>query len=244
MQDSPDYVTMLVFSRFGAFSVPDDTYMQDLIRKRRRFLKGLLITAIVMTAALWGARLVFGSVMQPVKAQECQAVLRDIGSALQIYSGEYGSYPEDPFALQTTGTETSCPSAREGTGYVYLRGLSRKAPPDTIIMFDRLGNHTYGRNILYTDGRVIWTTEQVFRFQAKRMTGAPYMDFYPEDVLSQLERISSDRSEEEGGGAVRIFSTSMLLLSMLTALVWIMTFITMHRYMKVVKYRSQKTENS
>jgi prepilin-type processing-associated H-X9-DG protein len=46
-------------------------------------------------------------------------------------------------------------------------GASTESLPQTVVAYDRRGNHPGGRNVLTADGKVTWLTENLFQQNLK-----------------------------------------------------------------------------
>jgi len=215
--------------------MPEDAYMQDMVRKRRKILRITMITAICLTASVWIMLFIFSRVMEPSLARECREVLEQAGIALKIYAGEHGSFPADP--VSALGKPLSCPSGPEGEkGYLYLGPLKRNPPEGTLILFDAGDNHTGGRNVLFADGTAQWYGEGTFRMIARRMLHPPFSEEYSDDALALLEGLGLEEGEEPGMGTAQMFGLFLTACALCAAVSWIVTFISMLRYIQIFKY--------
>jgi prepilin-type processing-associated H-X9-DG protein len=78
------------------------------------------------------------------------------------------------FRCPSTVNEPAWPLTESGCSYQYLSTVDPNAPPNTIIAFDKDGNHMGGRNALFMDGHISWMTEDQFQSQlAEQQKKAP-----------------------------------------------------------------------
>lgn len=123
--------------------------------------------------------------------RECQEHLRRLGVELVLYAGEHeGKFPDSLEELRRVllarepggklpgdGRWFRCPGRPLSAeiGYEYVSGLGLDSPPQTIVCYDRKGNHRGGRNVLFVNGQVRWLREDVFqqvmKVQAERLGG-------------------------------------------------------------------------
>lgn len=143
-----------------------------------------LVVALVMIAfAAMSAAITFPPV---VRAREqarrivCMSNLRQIGLGCKMWAEDHdGEYPsslalEDLYPKYLSLNVLVCPSTEdevttaeetdEKGSYVYVSGLRADAdfPSDTVLIYDRKGNHGEGRNVLLVDGHVEWVREDEF----------------------------------------------------------------------------------
>jgi prepilin-type processing-associated H-X9-DG protein len=111
--------------------------------------------------------------------EQCQLNLKRIGIELTLYAADHeGRFPQsleelrDLVAARTAESDLPpdgqwfrCPARplAAGIGYEYVPGLTLDSPPQTIICYDREGNHHKERNVLFVDGRVRSFRENVFQ---------------------------------------------------------------------------------
>ena len=99
----------------------------------------------------------------------CKNNLKHIGLAMAIYANDFEDrFPptlDDLVPLYVTERMLfHCPSdPSEEVSYLYLPGLKVTDKPTDIVAFDRRGNHSGGRNVLFVDGHVEWMTEEAFQ---------------------------------------------------------------------------------
>jgi prepilin-type processing-associated H-X9-DG protein len=118
---------------------------------------------------------------ETAKRVQCASNLRQIGSAILLYSNEHqGSFPPDlatlveggsipPAALVCPSTNTAVPAdwgvmtaadrklwITENSDYVYVgAGLKVSMPPEVVVAYDKPDNHSGdGMNMLFADGHV------------------------------------------------------------------------------------------
>jgi hypothetical protein len=110
---------------------------------------------------------VLGLVRERDKRLTCASHLRQIGLVLQIYAEDHdGKLPESVQSLNEYSMIPElfvCP-ATSSSQYEYDPEATLDARG--VVMWDRLGNHKEGRNVLFGNGRVEWLTEE--EFQAER----------------------------------------------------------------------------
>jgi prepilin-type processing-associated H-X9-DG protein len=102
----------------------------------------------------------------------CRRNLKQIGTALLMYAKANdhkfpGALDELVPFLEDRGHLT-CPASKGGeAAYIYAKPAERltqiQRPSDVMLVFDRYHNHTFGRNVLFADGRVAWLAEEDFK---------------------------------------------------------------------------------
>ena len=104
----------------------------------------------------------------------CATNLKGIGMALMLYSNDYDDqFPPELETLISKAEMSAkgliCPASKFEKPYVY-RGasISVKDPPWMITVYDKTGNHSDGRNVLFLDGHVEWVEEERFQELIKR----------------------------------------------------------------------------
>jgi prepilin-type processing-associated H-X9-DG protein len=119
--------------------------------------------------------------------KECQAHLERLGVELSLYATTHdGRFPQNLRELVDVSAGGPgaaappplppwllCPGQplRADVGYEYVPGATKDSPPQTVVAYDRKGNHPGGRNVLFADGTVAWLREDAFQ-QASRKPGA------------------------------------------------------------------------
>ena len=152
---------------------------------RGKWLLTMLVAAAVAVWTLSVARAQgYGGVL--VKSREkalrlkCMNNLKQIHLAMVMYRNDHDDdYPPTLQALikgkYITRKVLECPGKRSKVknrvDYGLVRTAKRKLKNDDILVYDRKGNHTDGRNVLLVDGQVLWLKEADFR---KRMGNEPY----------------------------------------------------------------------
>jgi prepilin-type processing-associated H-X9-DG protein len=151
---------------------------------RRGWLAAALLLALL---GGWGVSNVsaqgYGDVLvnsvERARRLKCVNNLKQIHLAMVMYRNDHDdAYPATFQALldgkYVTGKVLQCPGRRAQEGridYGLVRTADRKFKPGDILVYDREGNHTGGRNVLLVDGQVLWLDEKAFR---KRMGNEPY----------------------------------------------------------------------
>jgi len=135
----------------------------------------LLIPVIIAVAlpALSRAR-------ELAKRAVCEANLRGIGQSLYIYAYANDEwFPESMDDLVRLGHVTSgqlqCPSEADpsnASDYIYIPGLKRSAPADWVVVYEDLGNHGDGGNLVYVDGHVAYLKEPTYSEELQRVRAA------------------------------------------------------------------------
>jgi len=116
---------------------------------------------------------------QLASRKECQAHLERLGVELSLYASAHDGRSPQSLKELTDAQAVPALSAGEATlpdwlrcpgqplatgiGYEYVPGATKDSPPQTIVAYDRKGNHPGGRNVLFVDGRVVWLKEDVFQ---------------------------------------------------------------------------------
>ena len=109
----------------------------------------------------------------------CKSNLKQIGLALLIYANDYEYLPQSldqltPDYITKEGI-LHCPSdkQKEGISYIYRNEARGKkideidAPGRYAVVYDKPGNHTGGRNVVFADGHVEWMSERAFQVLLK-----------------------------------------------------------------------------
>jgi prepilin-type processing-associated H-X9-DG protein len=102
----------------------------------------------------------------------CRRNLKQIGTALLMYTkANDHKFPEAldelvPFLEDRS--HLTCPASKDDDGgYIYAKPGGRlteiERPGDFMLVFDRFQKHTFGRNVLFADGRVAWLAEEDFK---------------------------------------------------------------------------------
>jgi prepilin-type processing-associated H-X9-DG protein len=156
--------------------------------------RGRAAWTAVVAAALWvlavgASTITFGRPRTPANKTTCASNLRQIGTAVLMYSADNrGAYPPTlgtvmvthklpprvmncPSSTETAAPGTSRPASAAAldanpgmySSYVYVGAtLSRKSPVTCVIAHER--RHTHhgrpGMNVLFNDGSVRWVDEQ------------------------------------------------------------------------------------
>jgi prepilin-type processing-associated H-X9-DG protein len=109
-----------------------------------------------------------------IKAREmatrlaCGNNLKGIGMALLIYANDYADHFPPNLEILTSTAEVPpkvlvCPSTSQKDSFIYRgSGLTTKADPSMIMVYDKKGNHEGGRNVLFMDGHIEWIPEERF----------------------------------------------------------------------------------
>ncbi|MCP4260996.1 MAG: DUF1559 domain-containing protein [Planctomycetes bacterium] len=104
----------------------------------------------------------------------CATNLKGIGLALIIYANDYDDqFPPDLETLISKAEMPAkgliCPASKLKKTYIY-RGASITVDdtPWMITVYDKTGNHSDGRNVLFLDGHVEWVEEERFQELIKR----------------------------------------------------------------------------
>lgn len=149
-----------------------DRYMAENVELQRR--QKVLVAAMrakggdptMLLAALARAK-------ESARRSSCLMNLKQIGLALHMYSQDFDRvFPDDLRKLYTLyitdATIFKCPSGKHG--YKYIIGISSADPAATVLAFDAPNNHgdKAGRNVLYLDGFVSWSSEQKFQQNLRR----------------------------------------------------------------------------
>jgi prepilin-type processing-associated H-X9-DG protein len=99
----------------------------------------------------------------------CGSNLKGIGAALFIYANDYNDHFPPDLATLIPKAEMSpkgfiCPSTMQKDSYIY-RGatLSTSDIPGLILAYDKKGNHSDGRNVVFLDSHVEWVKEERFQ---------------------------------------------------------------------------------
>ena len=138
--------------------------------------------------------------------KDCQGHLERLGVELSLYASTHdGRFPKDLKELvdaqpsprpsadghplpvgegpgegpSATPEWLRCPGQFPSVdiGYEYVPGAGKDSPPETIVAYDRKGNHPGGRNVLAADGRVTWLKESVFQQNLKNQNpGSPVQE--------------------------------------------------------------------
>ena len=140
-----------------------------------------LASAVVLLSLLTGCFFVHGKTEG--RRAVCQDSLKEMGLVLKMYAEEhdnalptrlselYPNYLDDLRTLACPSTSNAGPFSGmdrrtmppdeidAASDYIYISGLRWDLPGDTIVMFDKPGNHPDGRNVLFLDGRVEWQPE-------------------------------------------------------------------------------------
>jgi prepilin-type processing-associated H-X9-DG protein len=112
----------------------------------------------------------------PRPRRHCMNNLKMIAIALHVYAVDHkDTFPESLAPLQWDYIQDpdilECPEADPDNTphYIYVAGLSPKAPPDLVLAHDRETNHGgRGRNVAFVDGHVEWMEEKPFRAALSR----------------------------------------------------------------------------
>ncbi|MCK4300145.1 MAG: DUF1559 domain-containing protein, partial [Planctomycetes bacterium] len=145
------------------------------------------VVAAAMLPALARAR-------EAARKAVCKSNLKQIGLALAIYANDHDDkYPlrlEDLLVGYLPDAEVlQCPSdSSEERSYLYVPGLSVAHEATLMVVVERRGNHTGGRNVLFVDSHVEWMSEEVFQIR-----WAEQRQKYDLPSLKEL----GDRIEEE-----------------------------------------------
>ncbi len=105
----------------------------------------------------------------------CQGRLRALGNQLFMYLRAHDNRYPDTFDAVIASSDMflsnqllTCPAVGDGgVDYIYVKPAERQLPParlsETMVMFDKLGNHPGGRNVLFATSEVKWLTEEEFQ---------------------------------------------------------------------------------
>jgi prepilin-type processing-associated H-X9-DG protein len=151
---------------------------------------GVALAILLVLPAMCGAR-------EPANRIKCASNMKQIGLAAIMYANDHGgAFPDDletilaredltpavlncPTTADTPATGDTTQAMLEGfrkpghVSYVYVgKGLTLKSPPDAVVLYEPLSNHTNdgmkvwserladrtgdGMNVLFTDGHVEW----------------------------------------------------------------------------------------
>jgi hypothetical protein len=69
------------------------------------------------------------------------------------------------FSCPSTDVVPNWPLTEDGCSYQYLNMADSNGQADTIIAYDKEGNHENARNVLHLDAHVSWMTEDQFQRQ-------------------------------------------------------------------------------
>ena len=106
----------------------------------------------------------------------CSGRIKAIGMGCEVYALDYeGMFPDQLSSLyplyiselrvfvcpNSTDKLSSPDRIAEDGSYVYVTGLTSSHPADTVLAYDKPGNHgTEGREQLYVDGHVEWVRRE------------------------------------------------------------------------------------
>lgn len=140
------------------------------INKRRG--AGFTLTELVFVVAIITLFIVLltpfiTKVKTEAKIISCEENLQNIGLGLKLYAKEHdGAFPPKLGDLLEGGYVGSekvfdCPSTsalgtREEPEYHYTTGYTVLSPSDSMIVFDKDGNHKGGTHVLYVSGDIAW----------------------------------------------------------------------------------------
>jgi prepilin-type processing-associated H-X9-DG protein len=101
----------------------------------------------------------------------CRANLRGIGNAMYIYAeANGGAFPPSFAELLRDGNCTPkqfvCPVSNTigaPTSYVYVPGQFSQGDPQNVVVYEVLGNHADGRQVLFVDGHADFMQEPNFQ---------------------------------------------------------------------------------
>ncbi len=108
---------------------------------------------------------VLGRIREHDKQLTCANHLKQIGLSLQFYADDHnGKLPESvqhliEYEYFKVPELLVCP-ATSSSQYEYDPNATLN--PHSVVMWDNLGNHKEGRNVLFGDGHVEWLTEDEF----------------------------------------------------------------------------------
>jgi prepilin-type processing-associated H-X9-DG protein len=164
-----------------------DQVLTDLTPRRQE--RRLVLNLDQTQADALIQRLVGPTLMQArekVLRFNCASHLSQVGKAILMYASDHkDQIPPDLQTLMAAGTIPEgcfvCPLVGTKGSYVYRgAGLNCSLPPNVILVHDKAANHNgQGRNVLFLDSHVDWTTESQFQDlirkdnEARRKAGLP-----------------------------------------------------------------------
>lgn len=131
----------------------------------------ILPWAVVLAALLYYLTTpAYGRVRELEKRIHCQACIKQVAFALQFYAEDHdGKRPETLQAIVETYLKVPellvCP-ATSSSQYEY--DAKATLGPRGMVMWDGLGNHKDGRNVLLGNGDVLFLTEEEFQVRKKQ----------------------------------------------------------------------------
>ncbi len=142
-----------------------------------------------------------------IRAQ-CHRRLFGLNGAFVQYKGTVGRSPDrledlcpafmpvlEPFFCPSEQPQKIDKSGFRST-YHYVGPLSSRASPDVMIVYERAGNHSGGRNALYLSGTIRWITEEDFpaRLEASLELVKREWDEYSPEQRKAIEAFHNDRA--------------------------------------------------
>jgi prepilin-type processing-associated H-X9-DG protein len=152
-------------------------------RKRRRFWPGIVIVTIFVAILVFLLPAVMPQLNPPhvnTTRNACANNLRQLGLAAIMYANTHNMKMPDELQTLFDSEELAtgvlvCPASNlpsligattqaadasiksKQVSYVYLgKGLTLNAPADTVLMYEPIGDHGDGMNVLFVDAHVEW----------------------------------------------------------------------------------------
>ncbi len=146
-------------------------HMEGAMRCQRTAKAGIAVASVGVAVFLGFAILAASSPKEHARRPTCKSYLRQLGLACHVYAMDNDDHLPDklsslyPDYISSALWIFECPSTddrvlsaqtiEQDGSYVYVGGLIENSPPDTVLMYDKLGNHQgRWRNVLYKNGEV------------------------------------------------------------------------------------------
>ncbi len=129
-------------------------------------LRKSIILSVLIVVVLWFGLNAAWNTRKMQYRMKCAANLKSIAAALKAYDAKFNDRPLSLALLGDLGfvdaSELWCPIAKSSM-YQYLPWSSSKgASPDEVLVYEPVGNHVVGSNVLFGDGRCNFVPKDKF----------------------------------------------------------------------------------